>query len=229
MLRIVSEEEFQRIEKAHILLIGVGGVGGYVLESLLRSGVSHITVVDCDVFEASNLNRQVLSLQETIGLKKTDVALTRAKQIRPDVHINTIYQRLTLEDITSQFVCGYDYIIDACDDVLVKAELMRVCSKDGIALISCMGTGNRFHPEMLEFMRLDKTSYDPLSKKLRHELKGNKEALKTIVLCSKEAPVKGCKLGTICSLPMAAGAMIASYVINELKKRELSSLETDIG
>ena len=129
ILKLIQIEDLEKIQNTHVLLIGLGGVGGYALECLLRSGFLKITVIDKDVFEESNLNRQILSTRKTLNLPKTDVAIERAHEINPDIEVNTIAKNLQKEDITEEFVQDYDYIIDACDSVLVKVELMKVCSR----------------------------------------------------------------------------------------------------
>lgn len=214
--KLYTKEEFKRIQNLNILLIGVGGVGGYTLEALIRSGITNITVIDYDVFESSNINRQILSTTKNLGEYKVDIAKERSLQINPEVHINPINKKLKQEDVTIDLLKEYDVVIDACDDTKVKTELLIQCAKNKIDLISCMGTGNRFKPELLEILPLKKTQNDPLAKKIRHEVREVKEALNMPVVCSKEIPIKGVGVGTCCPVPMAAGALLASHA---LKKR----------
>ena len=224
--KLYTEEEFRKIQELNVLLIGVGGVGGYTLEALIRSGITKITVIDYDIFEISNINRQILSTAATLGKYKVEIAKQRALQINPKIEIEPINKKLNKEDISLDLLKKYDIIVDACDDVEVKAKLLIECAKNKINFISCMGTGNRFQPELLEILPLKKTQNDPLAKKIRHEVREYKEALNMPVVCSKELPIKGIGVGTCCPVPMAAGALLASYV---LKKEKLTSLKADIN
>ena len=215
ILDLLGEEKFQKIQNCSVLLIGLGGVGGYAFEALIRSGFKNITIVDFDKFEESNLNRQIYALQQTIGKSKCEVALQRTHDINPNAQIKFFEEKLTEEKITNDFINDYDYIIDACDDGTVKIALIKVCGIAKKKLISCMGTANRTHPELLEITTLEKTANDPLAKKIRSAFK-NSSFLKTKVVWSREVPIKQKKLGTICSVPMSAGSLLASFIINDL-------------
>ena len=217
-LRIIKQETYEKIKAANILLIGVGGVGGYALECLVRSGFENITIVDGDEVDITNLNRQIISLENNVGLRKVFVAKERAIFIRSDIEIKTIDKMLQKEDITEEFLSPYDYIIDACDTVDVKVKLLEIVNRLNKKCISSMGTANRLHPEDLMITTLNKTHTDPLAKKIRYELRNNKETLKNPVIWSKEIPVKSKELGTICSVPMSAGALLCSYIINDIEK-----------
>jgi len=216
ILKLINEEQLKKIKEAKILLIGIGGVGGYVLESLIRSGLKNITVIDEDIIEESNLNRQILATRTNLQKPKVECAKERGSEITEDCVITPIYKRLTEEEINLELVNPYDYIIDACDTVSVKIALIRLCTKEKKKLISSMGTANKLHPEMLEIKNLKDTSADPLARVLRSTFKNEKECLKTKVVCSKEIPKKQKELGTLVPVPMAAGALLASYVINDL-------------
>ena len=215
ILDLLGEEKLKKIQNCNVLLIGLGGVGGYAFEALVRSGFEHITIVDFDTFEESNLNRQIYALQKTLGKSKCEVAFLRAHEINPNVIIQIINERLTKDKITKDFLSSFDFVIDACDDVMVKIALFEQCSFSKKKFISCMGTANRTHPEFLEITTLDKTYNDPLAKKIRNSFK-NSSILKAKVVWSREVPVKQKKLGTICSVPMSAGSLLASFVINNL-------------
>ena len=213
--RILKEEEFQRLKKIHILLIGIGGVGGYTFEALIRSGIENITIIDYDRFDITNMNRQILCTTDSLQKKKVEQAYQRAKLINEKAKVIPIEKQLKKEEITKEFLQKYDYIIDACDDVDVKVRLIEVCSSNDLTIISCMGTGNRFHPEMLKITSLNKTKNDPLARKIRQKLNKNTKALNTPVLWSEELPIKGKGLGTFCPVPMSAGAILASYIIKK--------------
>lgn len=215
---ITSKEKIEKIKQKNILLIGLGGVGGYTFETLVRSGIQNITIVDGDTFEESNLNRQILSLKNTINKNKTDVAETRAKEINENIKIKKITKILTKENINEINFKEYDYIIDACDTIEIKKELIKITTKNNIKFISCMGTGNKFHPELLQITTLDKTEYDPIAKILRKYVKEEKINKKIKVVYSKEKPIKTntTTIGSNAFVPGTAGLLLTSYVINDI-------------
>ena len=215
---ITSKEIIEKISEKNILLIGLGGVGGYTFETLVRSGIQSITIVDGDTFEESNLNRQVLSLISSLNMNKTDVALERALLINPNIRINKITKVLTCDNINEIDFNSFDYVIDACDTISIKKEVIRICTKNNIKFISCMGTGNKFHPELLEITTLDKTSYDPIAKILRKFVKDERINKKIFVVASKEKPIsnKSGIIGSNAFVPGVAGMFLTSYVINDI-------------
>ena len=217
ILKIISKDELESIKKLKILIVGVGGVGGYAFESLVRSGVNNITIIDKDNVDESNLNRQIISLNSTVGKCKVDVALKRAKDIRNDINIKTINEFLITDNINTLLDKDYDYIIDACDTVTTKLDLIRFAQENNINIISCLGTGNRFNPEELTITTLDKTYNDPLGKVLRKLIKDNKLNKKVTVCWSKELPVKNQDRtpGSMAFVPASAGILIASYIIRK--------------
>ena len=155
ILNIISEEDLRKINNLNILIIGVGGVGGYALESLVRSGVKKITIIDKDKIDESNLNRQIISLRSNILSSKVLEAKKRMELIREDVIINSIEVFLNEENVKDYLSAEkYDYIIDACDTITVKAAIIKYAKENGLNVISCMGTGNRFNPEELTITKL---------------------------------------------------------------------------
>lgn len=215
---ITTKEKLEKIKEKNILLIGLGGVGGYTFETLVRSGIESITIVDGDTFEESNLNRQLLSLKSTINKNKTDVAEARAKEINENIKIKKITQVLTKENINKINFKEYDYVIDACDTLEIKKQIIKICTKNNIKFISSMGTGNKFHPELLELTTLDKTEYDPIAKILRKYVKEEKINKKIKVVSSKEKPIKTntTTIGSNAFVPATAGLLLTSYVINDI-------------
>lgn len=215
---ITTKEKLEKIKEKNILLIGLGGVGGYTFETLVRSGIESITIVDGDTFEESNLNRQLLSLKSTINKNKTDVAESRAKEINENIKIKKITQVLTKENINEINFKEYDYVIDACDTLEIKKQIIKICTKNNIKFISSMGTGNKFHPELLELTTLDKTEYDPIAKILRKYVKEEKINKKIKVVSSKEKPIKTntTTIGSNAFVPATAGLLLTSYVINDI-------------
>lgn len=217
-LKIISNEELKIINNLKVLIIGVGGVGGYALESLVRSGVNHITIIDFDKIDESNLNRQIIALKSNINKSKVEEAKSRMLDIRSDLDIKTIDIFLTKENINEILEnIDFDYIIDACDTVTVKLELIRYAQNHNKNIITSLGTGNRFNPELLTITTLNKTYNDPLGKVLRKLVKDNKLKDKTTVLWSKELPVKtGDRTpGSMMFVPASAGIMISSYIIRK--------------
>ena len=216
IIKLIGEDKLNIIKRAKILLVGVGGVGGFVLESLVRSGFSNITIVDGDVVEKSNINRQIISNSTNIGFVKCEVARDRAKLINPDINIMVINKFLMVDDIDQEFVNGYDYIIDACDTVSVKIKLIKEASILNIPIISCMGTANRLNPLLLRIKKLKDTFNDPLAKVIRRELRDDKRALNSFVVCSEERPIKKGELGTLVMVPMAAASTIVYKVVTDI-------------
>lgn len=224
LLKIMDEETLERFKNAHVLLVGVGGVGGAAFETLLRMSIGHITVVDNDIFEESNLNRQILSNYENIGNLKVMEAKKRALLINPECEVIPIPKYLTKENIRGILNDNYDYIIDACDTVTIKLELVKMALERGIKIISAMGTGNKFDPTMLEICDITKTSYDPLAKVMRKLLRDNK-IKHLMVVASKEIPRKTDRIpGSSMMVPNTAGIYAAYYCINDIMENNKKCL-----
>ncbi len=224
LLKIMDEETLDRIKQAHVLLVGVGGVGVAAFETLLRMGIGHITVVDNDTFEESNLNRQILSNHENIGNLKVMEAKKRAELINPECEVIPVPKYLTKENIRDILKDNYDYIIDACDTVTIKLELVKLAQERSIKIISAMGTGNKFNPTMLEICDITKTSYDPLAKVMRKLLRDNK-IKHLMVVASKEMPRKTDRTpGSSMMVPNTAGIYAAYYCINDIMENNKKCL-----
>ena len=199
-----------------ILVLGLGGVGGYVTESLARCGIGHFILVDYDKVDITNINRQIIATYSNIGKLKTDCFKERIKDINKDCEVTVLNIFYGEDNKDILFKNNIDYIIDCCDSLNSKKILIEEANKRNIPIISSMGTGNKFHPELFSITKLKKTEYDPLAKKLRYLLKDNKELLETEVLYSKEKPTeyKG-KIGSISYVPSVAGLLLTSHVINK--------------
>lgn len=209
-------DKINDIKSKKVLVIGVGGVGSYTVESLVRSGISNITIIDNDIIDITNLNRQLMTTLDNIGLSKVEVLEKRIKSINPDCIVNAINTFVDDSNIDS-IITDYDYVVDACDTVKTKLSIIRVCNKLGIKLISSMGTGNKMNPSLLQVTDIYKTNYDPLAKLIRSNCR--KMGIKRLtVVCSKEISIKkGIK--TIPSnsfVPATAGLLITSYIINDI-------------
>ncbi len=208
-------DKINELKKKTILIVGIGGVGGYVTESMVRAGIGHLILVDFDIVDITNINRQLVALHSNIDKKKVEAYKERILDINPDCIVDTydIFYNEENKDII--FENRIDYVIDCCDSLNSKVILIKECYERGIPIISSMGTGNKFHPEKFEIDRLKNSTYDPLAKKMRYLLKDNKELLNTMVIYSREQPTeyKG-KIGSISYVPSVAGLLLTSYVIN---------------
>lgn len=212
---LIGKENIEKISKINVLIVGIGGVGGTVLEALVRSGVKNITIIDKDVFSESNLNRQILSTRDSIGLYKVDVGINRCKSINPDVNITGL--KINLDEKNVNELEYFDFIIDACDDINAKLSLMQYASRNNIKLISSMGTGKRLNPSNVIITRLDKTSNDPLAKKMRYEARKRGLKLNVPVVCSKEEPINNDRIiASSIFVPSTAGLMLAYYIIEKV-------------
>ena len=215
---LIGKDALDKLSKAKVALFGVGGVGSYVLEALVRAGIGNIDLIDNDDVNITNLNRQIIALHSTIGKSKVEVGEKRAIDINPNVKIKTYKTFFSPENSDEFDFSKYDYVIDAIDSVAGKIELVIKSQNASIPIISCMGTGNKLHPEMLEISDIYKTSVCPLAKVMRNELK--KRGVKKLkVLYSKEIPIKqtGQRIpASISFTPSAAGLIIAGEVIRGL-------------
>ena len=212
---LIGKENIEKISKINVLIVGIGGVCGTALEALVRSGVKNITIIDKDVFSESNLNRQILSTRDSIGLYKVDVGINRCKSINPDVNITGL--KINLDEKNVNELEYFDYIIDACDDINAKLALMQYANKNNINLISSMGTGKRLNPSNVIITRLDKTSNDPLAKKMRYEARKRGLKLDIPVVCSKEEPINNDRIiASSIFVPSTAGLMLAYYIIEKV-------------
>ncbi len=214
---VIGEENFNKLNNSSVIVFGLGGVGGSACEALVRSGVGTIGIVDKDVVDITNLNRQVIATEKTVGMLKTDAMEDRLKSINPDIVIkkyNLFYLPETADSIN---LCEYDFVVDCIDNVTAKLELIERSKKGNVKIISSMGTGNKLHPEMLEIADISKTSVCPLARVMRRELK-NRGINKLPVVYSKEEPVKTdlSVPGSMSFTPPVAGYLISSYVIREL-------------
>ncbi len=217
-LKLIDQNLLKKIGLQKVLLVGIGGVGSFVLESLIRSGFLDITLIDSDSIEKSNLNRQIISTKTNLGKLKIEEAKKRGLSINPQVQIKTFPIFLEKDNFNLIIDQQYDYIIDACDTITTKILLIEYALKNNIKIISCMGTANRLDPRKLEITRLDKTQNDPLAKSVRHLLKKRNLSLKIPVIWSQEIPIKNKELGSMIMVPATAGILITYYLINEIKK-----------
>lgn len=217
VIKLIGEENFNKIADVTVAVVGIGGVGGYAVEGLIRSGVSSIILVDYDTIEISNLNRQIISDQKHLGYFKVDEMEKRILNINPNCKITKLYDKLSIDNLEVLFKYSFDYLIDACDTIPVKQELIKICINNNIKIISCMGTGNKLNPSMLEITDIRKTSYDPIAKKIRKYLKDNHINKKVPVVYSKEQNQKfEGSIPSMVFVPATAGLLCANYVIKDI-------------
>ena len=214
---LVGKENIEKIKNTKVLIVGIGGVGGYTLESLVRSGIESITIVDYDKIDITNLNRQIISLNSNIGNYKVEEAKKRIEDINKKCNVKIINEKISLDNFDILNIESYDYVIDACDTVEVKKEIIRRCLKNNIKFISSMGTGFKMDPSKLQIMDVRKTSYDPLAKIIRKMVKDEKLKGKIMVVSSTEEKRGNSKvIASNSFLPAIAGLMCTSYVINDI-------------
>lgn len=214
---LIGKDSLEKIKKLKILIVGLGGVGGYTFETLVRSGIENITIVDFDKVDETNLNRQILTNSNNIGKYKTEVALERALLINKNVNINKLNIFLNKDNIDELNINQYDYIVDACDSLDTKELLMNYSYKYKIKLISSMGTAKKMDATKLEITTLNKTSYDALAKLLRKRI-DKKIQNKIIVVSSTEKPKDIKSLGSNSYVPAMSGILMTNYIINDTLK-----------
>ena len=225
---LLGEEAIVKLSRSRVAVFGIGGVGGYAVEALARSGVGAFELIDRDVVSESNLNRQIIATHKTIGRGKTEVMEERIHDINPDAQV-TQHRCFYLPETSDQFdFSQYDYIIDAVDTITAKIEIILRAQQAGVPVISSMGAGNKLDPSKFEVADIYKTSVDPLARVMRRELK-KRGVRKLKVVYSKEEPIRplgrieadpeaGRKdvPGSAVFTPAAAGLLIASEVVKDL-------------
>lgn len=214
---VIGEDNFKKLNNSSVIVFGLGGVGGAACEALVRSGIGSVAIVDKDVVDVTNINRQIIATDETVGMKKTDAMKKRLLSINPSLKIveyDLFYLPETADEIN---LSEYDFAVDCIDNVTAKLELVERCNRLGVPIISSMGTGNKLHPEMLEIADISKTSVCPLARVMRRELK-KRGINKLPVVYSKEEPVKTelSVPGSMSFTPPVAGYLICSYVVRKL-------------
>ena len=218
--KMIDSNKLEKIKNTSVLIIGIGGVGGNALEAIVRMGVNNIIIVDNDIIDITNLNRQLISLKSNIGEYKVDAAIKRVKDINSDCNIIGINKFIDKSNINFLFNYKIDYVIDCCDTISTKIVLIEECLKRNIKFISCMGTGNKFHPEMLEIAELKKTSYDPIAKILRNKFKNVNDKIMVVYSKEKSISINDRIPGSNSLVPSCAGILCASYVINDILRSD---------
>jgi len=240
---LLGEESMKKLSDMRVAVFGIGGVGGYVCEALVRTGIGHFDLIDDDKVCLTNLNRQIIATRKTVGLFKADVMKERMLEINPNVEVN-VYKCFFLPENADEFpFADYDYVIDAVDTVTAKVELVMKCKEMDVPIISSMGAGNKLDASAFKVADIYKTKMCPLAKVMRHEMK--KRGVKKLkVVYSEEKPTRpiedmsiSCRTHCICPpgaqhkcterrdipgsvafVPSVAGLIIAGEVIKDLTK-----------
>ena len=216
VISFVGNDNFKKIKEKTVLVVGLGGVGGYAVESLVRSGINNIILIDFDKIDESNLNRQIITNRNNIGEYKTNVMKERILSINPECNVSL--HSIFLDKDTISILDNYqiDYIVDACDSVQAKKLLIDYSLNKDIKLISSMGTANKIDSTKLSITDIRKTSYDPLAKILRKYVIGKKTNKKVMVVSSTEQPIRTDVLSSLMFAPASAGILCAKYIISDI-------------
>lgn len=225
--RLLGEDAVGRLAKARVAVIGTGGVGGYVVETLARCGIGHLTIVDADDVATSNINRQLVALQSTVGEAKVELFARRCIDINPGIEVNAVKEFISPDNVETLLGDAYDYVIDAIDTVAPKMAVIIHCLQKNIPIISSMGAGGRVDPTRIGYFNIWDTKEDGLARAVRQRLKkaGIRKSLR--VVASTEAPHqqavielsernKRSSYGTIISIPAIFGIYLANHVILKL-------------
>lgn len=222
--RLVGAEALEKLKTAHVAVFGIGGVGGYVVEALARTGVGELTLVDSDTVAPSNLNRQIIALHSTLGMSKVEAAKNRVLDICPDIKVHAMEVFYLPETANSFDFSRYDYVVDAIDTVSGKMELVKRAKAAGVPIICSMGAGNKWDPTAFEVADIYRTSVCPLAKVMRSLCRKNGiDSLK--VVYSKQEPMKDSSgertPASVIFAPAAAGLAIAAEVARDIVNGKL--------
>ncbi len=216
---LIGNEALERLQAAHVAIFGLGGVGSFTAEALARSGIGHLLLIDKDVVDITNINRQLIALDHTIGQAKVDVMAERILQINPNCQVSR--KQLFFDDSTAKevFTERIDFIADAIDTISAKIQLVLEADAHGIPIISSMGAANKLDPGQFQILDIKKTSVDPIAKIMRKELKQRGFMNPLPVVCSTEPPLRTSKPpASIAFVPPVAGLMLASYIVKQIAK-----------
>lgn len=220
-ISLIGKDNYNKLKNSNILVIGLGGVGGYAVEALVRSGIENITLVDYDYIDTSNINRQIIADNNNIGKLKASEYKKRLLSINKDIKIKIINEKITEDNLNILFDNKYDFIIDACDTIIVKKLLIKECSKRNINLITVCGMGNKINPTLIKICDIRDTSYDPVAKLLRKYVRDEKTKGKVMCISSSENIITNNKniISSMMMVPGTAGIYAAYYVIDSIINR----------
>ena len=225
---LLGSEGMEKLKNAHVAVFGLGGVGGYVVEALARSGIGALTLVDHDTISLTNINRQILATHETIGMEKSDAAKARALAIDPSIAVHAM-KTFYMPDTAHQFdFSQYDYVVDAVDTVTAKLSLIVACKEANTPIISSMGTGNKLDPTKFQIADISKTSICPLARIMRKECAKRGIKHVKVLFSTEDAITPQCDNteempegrralpGSVAFVPSVAGLIIAGEVVKDL-------------
>lgn len=224
---LIGQEAVTRLKNAHVLVAGVGGVGVYAVETLVRCGIGNLTIIDADNVSESNINRQLVALHSTIGMSKVNILADRCRDINPDISINAVQEFITVDNTSKMIGSNVDFVVDAIDTIAPKISIIKYCLRSKIPIISSMGAGGRIDPAKIGYFDISETREDGLARVVRQRLKkdGIRSGLK--VVASLEVPKhsavieldeqnKRSSLGTTFTIPSMFGIYLGNYVIRKL-------------
>ncbi len=214
---VLGKEKLEILKKSHVVICGIGGVGSYTLEALARIGVGHITVVDKDDVDVTNINRQIIATVDNVGNSKVEVAKKHVSLINPNIKVDSVKEFIDEANIPTYITKEVDYVVDAIDSTESKIALIKYCKEQDIKVISSMGTANKLDPLKLTVTDISKTEMCPLAKIVRKRLK-EEGITKVKVVYSTEPAIKTntTTLGSVSFVPSVAGLIIASEVVKDL-------------
>ncbi len=215
---LIGKEALEKLKKAKIAVYGIGGVGSFVVEGLVRAGIGHIILIDNDIIAKSNLNRQIHATHQTIGKRKIDIMKQRILDINPELTVDSYMAQEITQGEEALIEKSLSYVVDAVDTISTKIKLIEKAKQLQIPILSCMGTGNKLNPSKFEIADIKNTSVCPLARVIRKELK-KRNINQVKVLYSKEEPVKinNSKIpASISFVPSVAGLIIAGEVIRDI-------------
>lgn len=221
---LIGSFSLEKLKDSTVLVVGLGGVGGYVVESLTRSGIGNLILVDYDKVDITNFNRQIIAVNENIGKYKVNCFKERIESINEACNVISYNLKIDNENIKDIFNTKIDFVVDAVDDVRAKVSIINYCLEHNIDFISSMGTGNRLDPSKLTITTLDKTFNDPLARIIRSKF--DKSVQKKITVCtSTELPLKvkdKTVIGSNAFVPSSAGLLIASYIVRKINETKFN-------
>lgn len=222
---LIGQEAFEKLQNSHVLVVGAGGVGGFVIEALVRAGIGSLSIIDFDKIDITNINRQVIATHKTVGMQKVEAIAERAREINPNVNIKIYNEKLTKENVEKYFEdINYDYVVDCIDMISSKLALIEFSKNKNIPVISSMGAGNKLQPELFQVADISKTSVCPMARVLRKELKDKKikgvKAVFSIEIPKKPGLADGERAFSVVSsisfVPSVVGLIIGGEVIKDI-------------
>ena len=213
---LVGQDTLKQLKECKVIVFGVGGVGGWLCEMLVRCGIGELTVVDFDKVDETNINRQLIALSTTIGQTKVDLIKQRMQDINPEIKISALNKRLTNDNV-KDFNCeNYNFVVDCIDDLSAKFALIKYCYDNNIDIICAMGAGNRYASPHYEVVDIYKTSYDAIAKKLRKFCRDNDiKHLPVVATNAQPINTNSKTIGSVVYHPVASACALCSYIINK--------------